>query len=50
VEKGKGGRGGGGGGVGGGGGGGGGGGVLYKVFYREASPQGPTPFPLGIPF
>ena len=34
----------------GGGGGGGGGGVLTEVLYEEALPQGPTPYPLCVPF
>ena len=34
----------------GGGGGGGGGGVLTEVLYEEALPQGPTPYPLYVPF
>ena len=31
-------------------GGGGGGGGLTEVLYEEAPPQGPTPYPLYIPF
>ena len=31
-------------------GGGGGGGVLTEVLYEEALPQGPTPYPLYVPF
>ena len=31
-------------------GGGRGGGVLIKVLYEEAPPQGPTPYPLYVPF
>ena len=34
----------------GGGGGGGGGGGLTEVLYKEALPQGPTPYPLYVPF
>ena len=30
--------------------GGGGGGVLTEVLYKEALPQGPTPYPLCVPF
>ena len=30
--------------------GGGGGGVLTEVLYEEALPQGPTPYPLYVPF
>ena len=29
---------------------GGGGGVLTEVVYEEAPPQGPTPYPLYVPF
>ena len=29
---------------------GGGGGVLTEVLYEEALPQGPTPYPLYVPF
>ena len=28
----------------------GGGGVLTEVLYEEALPQGPTPYPLYVPF
>ena len=28
----------------------GGGGILIKVLYEEAPPQGPTPYPLYVPF
>ena len=30
--------------------GGGGGGVLTEVLFEEALPQGPTPYPLYVPF
>ena len=30
--------------------GGGGGEVLTEVLYKEALPQGPTPYPLYVPF
>ena len=33
-----------------GGGGGGGGGGFTEVLYEEALPQGPTPYPLYVPF